>query len=58
MDKKKAQIKALLDQIKNLKDQVKGVKENIPIIGDIKGPKDDMKPGDKKTRWYETTIAK
>lgn len=50
MDKKKAQIKALLDQIKNLKDQVKGVKENIPIIGDIKGPKDDMKPGDKKTR--------
>lgn len=50
VDKKKAQIKALLDQIKNLKDQVKGVKENIPIIGDIKGPKDDMKPGDKKTR--------
>ena len=45
VDKKKAQIKALLDQIQNLKDQVKGVKDNIPVIGGIKGPKDDMKPG-------------
>ena len=24
---------------------MKGVKDNIPIIGGIKGPKDDMKPG-------------
>ena len=50
MDKKKEQIKGLLDQIKSLKDQVKSVGESIPVIGDLKGQKpdkeekDDMKP--------------
>ena len=55
MDKKKEQIKGLLDQIKSLKDQVKSVGENIPVIGDLKEQKpdkekDDMKPGDDESR--------